>query len=194
MSTDTRPDLAPVSYLPNFTDPIAPADDLFKIIDIDLDWTRIDGVPRSEFYCNDTPAPYTYGTGDFARTYEPKPWPDVLLAIRTLLEDLYECTFDVCFANRYDGPRDHLGWHSDDSPEMDPARPIVTVSFGATRDIRFARIGAPKASYETLTLTPGSIAVMHPGMQQEWRHMIPKSGHQCGPRISLTYRGYLPTC
>lgn len=37
-----------------------------------LDWERRDGAPRCEYYCNDLPEPYTYGSGKYARTYFPR--------------------------------------------------------------------------------------------------------------------------
>ena len=36
--------------------------------------------------------------------------------------------YNVCFLNRYDDQRNHLGWHADDSPEMDHDHPIAVVS------------------------------------------------------------------
>lgn len=154
-------------YIPDLCEAVGDPDEMFETFDTEIDWVRRDSTPLDEFYANDTPAPYTYGSGEFAR-------------------------LDVCFMNRYAGPRDHLGWHSDDSPEMDPDRPIVTVSLGAVRDIQFRPIGDPSAeAIETLTLEHGSAAVMLPWMQQSWRHRIPKSGRQVGPRVSLTFRGYI---
>ena len=101
--------------------------------------------------------------------------------------------FDVCFLNGYENGRDHLGWHADDSPEMDDARPIAIVSLGAEREIWFRDI----RSYETginpekLLLGNGSLCLMQPGMQDTHQHRIPKSPrHDCGPRISFTFRGY----
>jgi len=43
-----------------------------------------------------------------------------------------------------------------------------------------------------IDLGPGSVFIMHPGMQQTHQHRIPKAGKVVSPRISLTFRGYLP--
>lgn len=137
------------------------------------------------------PCPYTYGRGAGERTYWPQPWPSSVLWIRCLLEERLETTLDVCFLNRYEGGRDWLGWHADDSPEMDDARPIVTVSFGASRLIEFKRQNDRDGDREGLLLESGSAAVMRPGMQDEWFHRIPKVGAVIPPRISLTYRGFV---
>jgi alkylated DNA repair dioxygenase AlkB len=100
-----------------------------------LDWERRD-APRSEYYTNDFGAPYTYGRGAGQRTYQPKPMAPWIRRIRDLLEEKLGATFEVCFLNLYGDQRQHLGWHADDSPEMDDARPIVSVSLGAVRDIQ----------------------------------------------------------
>lgn len=196
---------APVAYIPDL---VWKADEAFERLMAELPWERY-GLPRDEVYFNDTMAPYTYGSPGRERTYEPEAlWHPTVLDIRAMVEDAIigaGCggVMDVCFCNRYMGARDQLGWHADDSPEMDPSRPIVTVSLGAERDIQFIqfrttadhrdaimRVGSPHI--ETLTLGHGSAAIMKPGMQQGWFHRIPKSSvSNIGPRISLTFRGYL---
>ena len=152
-----------------------------------LDWEDRAGV-RLEYYCNDFNKPYTYGRGRGERTYLPRPYPEEVLEIRRSLEANFGCTLEVCFLNLYQGQRDHLGWHSDDSPEMDPLRPIISVSLGAEREIWTRRIGEKEIT-KTL-LGHGSAFIMPPGFQQTHQHRIPKAGFACGERISLTFRGY----
>src|SRR5262249_3664707 len=120
-----------------------------------------------------------------------------------LLEAFLDTQFDVCFLNRYHNQSDQLGWHSDDSPEMDDERPIVTVSLGVEREIWFRPIPIAPPPDKMLThldihrtvqkqkLGHGSILVMKPGMQDAWQHRIPKASFTCGERISLTFRGYV---
>ena len=168
-------------------------DSVFAALQQELDWERRSDAPRCEYYSNDTDVAYTYGRGAGVRTYHPRPWHPTMLAIRTALETELGCVLDVCFLNRYMDASDWLGWHSDDSPEMDDARPIVTVSLGAERNIQFKRHGEGNANADTLMLGHGSAAVMRAGMQREWQHRIPKVGHEVGERISLTYRGFTET-
>lgn len=155
-----------------------------------LDWVRVDKTPRSEYYANDFEEPYTYGSKDFARTYLAQPWTNELYRLRGMAELITGVSLEVVFLNYYKDQSDHLGWHSDNSPEMDDGRPIVIISFGVTRDIWFAPIGNLKDK-TALNLGHGSIAVMHPGMQDTHMHRIPKAGFMCGERISLTFRGYV---
>lgn len=179
---------APVDFIPNAI-PTELADAYFAVLAEDLPWIRHDDAPRSEYYCNDTPVPYTYGRGAGERTYEVQPWHPAIVEIRKTAESIVAALMDVCFLNRYHGERDWLGWHADDSASMDPKRPIISVTLGAERAIQFRPIGG--GDVETLMLTHGSMAVMRPGMQQAWEHRIPKVGHRVGERISLTFRGFV---
>lgn len=97
---------------------------------------------------------------------------------------------EVCFLNGYENSRDHLGWHSDDSPKMDDSRPIAIVTLGAEREINFAPL-IDLSDVTRLKLESGSLCVMAPGMQDSHAHKIPKAGFECGPRISLTFRGFV---
>jgi len=176
----------PITYIKNFVP--EPEKVLVSLRD-NLEWERRADAPRSEYYCNDFNEPYIYGRGAGRRTYLVRPYHPDILAIRKLLEEQAKCKFEVCFLNRYLNQKDQLGWHSDDSPEMDDARPIATISLGVEREIWFR----PKESQEItkLKLENGSLCLMHPGMQDTHQHRIPKASFQCGERISLTFRGYV---
>jgi alkylated DNA repair dioxygenase AlkB len=183
---------APVTY--KF---VSDPDKAFAALRNDLDWERRGDAPRCEYYCNDTPTPYVYGRGKGRRLYEPRPYHPVIREIRKDLEALTGATFEVCFLNRYLDQKDQLGWHADDSPEMDDARPIGIVSLVFEREIWFKQIMEARPELpvqldpERLKLQHGSLALMAPGMQNTHMHRIPKSPVQCGERISLTFRGYI---
>lgn len=208
---------APAIYVPEF---IQDADYAFKTLRAELAWVRHDKVPRSEYYVNETPSPYTYGDPRFARTYEPQPWHPILRAHVDQVNAFLESTLDVNFLNMYEDGHDQLGWHADDSPEMDNDQAIVSISLGEEREI-WARANEREAlrlvdlyvtenekgeasderrkelflmyrKPEVYLLGHGSLFVMKPGMQQTHEHRIPKSSkHVCGPRISETLRHYL---
>ncbi len=205
---------APVTYVPKF---VSDPDKAFAALRDDLDWEHRD-APRREYYCNDIPKPYVYGRGKGKRLYMPRPYHPVIMEIRRALESHAGATFEVCFLNRYLNQSDHLGWHADDSPEMDDARPIASISLGVEREIWFrpkppalVEVGEDRRTeeerrwhervttkrreeaplVEKLKLGHGSLCLMAPGMQDIWQHQIPKSSCQCGERISLTFRGYV---
>ena len=105
---------------------------------------------------------------------------------------MYNSEYDVCFLNRYDNQRNHLGWHSDDSPEMDMNHPIAVVSIGAIREIwikpREFKGEIPLSN--RYPLASGSLFIMPAGFQESNLHKIPKHDRKCGGRISLTFRKY----
>lgn len=178
---------APIEYIPGF---VADPDRVFAALQRDLEWERRDTVPRCEYYCNDLPKPYTYGVGRGEREYMPRPYHADILAIRKAIEERTKSVFEVCFLNRYLNQSDQLGWHADDSPEMDDTRPIAIVSFGVEREIWFRPV-SKDGTVHKLKLGHGSLCLMAPGMQDTWQHRIPKASFMCGERISLTFRGYV---
>lgn len=178
---------APIHYIPKL---VENANQSFSILKKELDWVRIDKTPRSEYYSNDFGVPYAYGSGGFSRSYDAQPWHPEMLRLRRLLKQLTSNEYEVCFLNYYHDQSDHLGWHADNSPEMDDGRPIAIISLGVERDIWFAPMGQLETK-EVLRLENGSCALMLPGMQDTHMHRIPKAGFMCGERISLTFRGYV---
>ncbi len=180
---------SPINYLPSFVDE---PDEMFTALWTDLTWERRGQTPRREYYANDVPVPYVYGKGENAREYHPQVWHPAMRRLQAKLEDLTKTRFEVCFLNGYEDQSDHLGWHADDSPEMDDARPIAIISLGpkAEREIWFRPQG-DKLAVERVKLQHGSLCLMLPGMQDTHYHRIPKAGFVCGERISLTFRGYV---
>lgn len=178
--------MLPITYIPDF---VSDPDAVFKALSNDLAWVRRDSTPREEYYSHDLGLDYTYGSGAGRRTYNAMPYHDVVLAMRADLERLTGATFETCFLNRYLDQSDHLGWHADDSPEMDDARPIGIISLGVEREIWFMPKG-DKSAVEKVKLGHGSLCLMHAGMQDTHFHRIPKASFICGERISATYRGY----
>lgn len=189
--------MPPIDYIEGFVAPGAVAN-CFSTIWEHTPWERRDGAPRREYWLNPYGMPYTYGSGDRARTYEGHPYRDTFtgMIVGGMIEEMYPWIGgshnkpDCCFINGYEDGKDHLGWHADDSPEMDHGYPICVVSLGAAREI-WVRPKDHKGEIPPewrFLLEPGSLFVMRGGMQREWQHRIPKADHVCGPRVSLTYR------
>lgn len=177
-----------ITYIPKF---IADPDLALKTLQAELNWVRRETTPRSEYYINSAQVPYTYGSGRGVRTYDPQPNHPLIEAITKQLENLTKTKFEVCFLNRYHNASDALGWHADNSPEMDDLRPIAVISLGAEREI-WTCPQDDKTDITKYKLEHGSLFLMPPGMQDTHFHRIPKAGFLCGERISLTYRGYVP--
>lgn len=145
---------------------------------------------REECWMDNSLRPYTYGNPEHARTYKANMMFPIVREIMLSINLSSGNFFDVCMANYYRDYRDHLGWHADDSPEMDHNYPIAVVSFGATRELWTRLNGA--IDRDVYTLEHGSVFFMPVGMQQTHQHRIPKCSRQdCGPRLSLTFRKFL---
>ena len=166
------------------------ADSVLETLTNDLEWVRHGKTPRMEYYTNDIGVSYTYGMKEYAREYLPQPKHKLISDIELKLREECGVPFEVCFLNRYEDQSDHLGWHSDDSPEMDDNRPICIISLGVEREIWFKPIGGTNDDVTKLKLGHGSLCIMPAGFQDTHMHRIPKASFMCGRRISLTYRGY----
>lgn len=154
-----------------------------------ITWEQRD-APRAEAYYADQSWPYTYGRGVGERTYLPMTvWPEVLLDIRGMLYDVTGEDYELLFCNRYMDEHQHLGWHADDSPSVDPARCIPVISYGESRELH-VRPNGRNSEVERILLEHGDLLLMLPGMQQTHQHRIPKGGRRMMPRVSLTFRGY----
>mgnify|MGYP001551085731 CR=1 FL=1 len=179
---------APIIYIPNFI----PTEDLADRLWSDLAWTQVAGN-RREYYANAIPGgTYTYGRGIGQRTYQPQPTHPVIEQLRAAVQQKTLCALEAVVLNGYEDGNDALGFHSDDSPEVDPQRPIAVISLGEIREIMFRPrpdLGV-EGDVERLTLGSGSLLIMPAGMQQTHQHRIPKAGRVCGKRVSLTFRGY----
>lgn len=177
---------APVTFIPDFLDPQA-ADAVFATLLAELPWERrmaeVYGrhvrVPRMEIWIADYP--YTYSR----RTYEPRPWTPMLVEVKKKIEYATNNLFNSALLNRYESGSDSVGWHADDEPEMSRDHPIASLSLGASRSFQMRRGGGP---IQTIELGHGSLLIMHAGMQQAWKHRVPKTKKTCGTRINLTFR------
>ena len=147
------------------------------------------GAPRRECFFSAVGKPYTYGSGDGMRTYYPKEAHGMMDGLTKAAEAALGCAFELCFANGYAGAREKLGWHADDSDEIDDNRPIAVMSLGAEREIWVKPKGGDATTVEKILLPNGSLFVMGAGMQDSHLHRIPCHDRECGFRVSLTWRG-----
>lgn len=183
----------PVTYVSDFLNN-AYAIGLYNTLRVELDWERRDGAPRAEYWTNDFGRDYTYGHGRGQRTYSSRKMHAEILAVRYYIASFGYAVPELegCFLNMYENGQDALGWHSDDDPGIDHTRPIAVVTLGQGRDIQYKEIGAKgNEAIRTIFLEPGSLLLMHAGMQQTHVHRIPKVHEEIGPRISMTYRGLI---
>ncbi len=160
---------------------------------VEVPWVSVTDA-RSECFFALEPTEYTYGSGRGVRTYASVPYHSQVSYMQELLNATYGVRYNVCFLNRYDRQDQQLGWHADDSPGMLHEHPIAVVSFGAAREIWWREVGQSGVTppERRQLLGDGSMFVMPPGFQRAHQHRIPKCDHECGPRVSLTFRRYVP--
>ena len=179
---------AQVLVWPDFL-PQSKADSCFERLLLEIPWQqgrlmlfgRQVAEPRLISWHGDPGASYRYS----GRTNEPEPWSPTLADLRDRVERRTGKAFNGVLCNRYRDGRDHMGWHTDDEPEVGPV--IASVSLGAPRRFQFRpRGGGPITA--TVDLPNGSLLVMTGETQVHYQHRIAKTARQVGERINLTFR------
>lgn len=139
--------------------------------------------PRLIAWYGDAGKSYSYS----GLTVHPLPWTPTLLNMKTRVESLANVTFNSVLLNQYRTGQDSVGWHSDGEPELGTNPVIASVSLGAARNFQFKHKSNPDLKL-TIELTHGSLLLMRGTTQHFWKHQIPKTKKEVGPRINLTFR------
>lgn len=165
---------------------------MFDTLMNEVAWVNRD-APRDECFMALENLEYSYGNEMHARTYNSVNMRPEVNFLMLSLNAEFGTNYNVCFLNHYKSEREHLGWHSDDSPEMDQYHPIAVISFGAERFIWVKPIGfkGEIPVEDKYLLHDGSLFIMPPGFQEKFQHRIPKHDRPCGGRISLTFRRFV---
>jgi alkylated DNA repair dioxygenase AlkB len=175
--------------------PAAEADALFAGLRESLPWevhkVRLFGrevpAPRLSCWIGDPGTAYRYS----GQRHQPRPWPACLRPVRARLEAELGAPFNSVLANLYRDGRDAMGWHRDDERDLGRAPVIASVSLGAPRRFLVKPHGDPKAKALALELPHGSLLVMAGEFQRRYRHALPRTARQVGPRINLTFRNVI---
>lgn len=134
------------------------------------------------------------GDGDYSYsglTLKAQPWTDDFLVLKDLVEKQSGSDFQIMIGNQYRDGSDHIGWHSDDSPEMGTRPAIASLSLGATR--KFQLRHKQTREIHAFELTHGSLFLMHAGCQEEYQHRLCKASGDTGLRINWTFRPLVGT-
>jgi alkylated DNA repair dioxygenase AlkB len=133
-----------------------------------------------------------YGDSSYSYTYSGTtkialPWTRELLALKTLVEDKAQCSFNSCLCNLYHDGSEGMGWHSDDEKALGKDTAIGSLSLGAQRKFSF-RHKKKDGHPVSIQLENGSLLVMRGTTQTFWQHSVPKTTKLAAPRINLTFR------
>lgn len=142
--------------------------------------------PRLTALFGDTNKPYTYS----ALEMFPTPFLNGLAFIKTKIEKDFEMNFNTCLANLYRDGNDSMGWHADDEKELGKNPVIASVSFGAERVFQLKHKSDKTRKFK-LILGHGSLLIMGGTTQSFWKHQLPKTKKEIGPRINLTFRNII---
>jgi len=149
--------------------------------------------PRLTAWYGDPDACYSY-SGLLNR---PLPWIPVLEELRNRIEAGFSSSFNSVLLNCYRDGRDYMGWHADDERSLGPDPVIASLSLGAERrfflrlktSVREKHSNTPYSKDQTeLLLGSGSLLLMRGGVQQDYKHALPKALRVNESRINLTFR------
>jgi len=142
-------------------------------------------VPRLEAIYGDEGCNYRYSN----ILLKPQPWTAPLLEVRDRIESETGYRFRITIGNQYRSGSDHIGYHSDDSPELGERPAIASLSLGGTR--RFQIRDRLTKETQSFDLQHGDLFVMHPGCQQTHVHRLAKTAKTVEERINWTFRPHI---
>jgi len=131
-----------------------------------------------------------YGPHDYAYSgvlHEARSPPALLESVQRRIAEVAWQPFNTLLMNLYRDGADAVSWHSDDDYPHAGHPAVASLSLGATRRFRFAHRRDRERRFG-LDLTAGGLLLMEGRTQEEYRHALPRTAAQCGPRINLTFR------
>lgn len=143
--------------------------------------------PRLVAWYGDADAIYKYS----GVSHEPLPWMPVLAELRTQICEHAEIELNSVLCNLYRDGKDSMGWHADNEPELGVHPNIASLSFGASRRFLMQHKKNKSFTWECV-LEDGDLLLMQGATQTYYRHSVPKTAKQIGPRINLTFRRIYP--
>jgi alkylated DNA repair dioxygenase AlkB len=181
---------AEIMYYPHFFDK-PEADHIFAQLNNEIPWQedtiRVFGKeyqqPRLTALFGNEGKSYSYSNIKM----EPHLWSPLLQKIKLVVEKSTNTKFTSVLLNLYRDGKDSNGWHADNEKELGLNPIIASLSFGAERVFQLKHnsiIGLK----QNIILEHGSLLLMKGKTQHFWKHQIPKTSKNIGPRINLTFR------
>lgn len=180
---------AEIAYFPHFFDGIT-ANELFQKLLHDTPWQQDDITvfgkthpqPRLTCLFGNEGKPYGYSN----IVMQPHQWTPSIMYIKEEVEKVIDANFTTVLANLYRDGQDSNGWHADNEKELGRNPIIASVSFGAERTFQLKHNTLD--CKQNIILQHGSLLIMKGSTQHFWKHQIPKTKKEIGPRINLTFR------
>ena len=105
-----------------------------------------------------------------------------------MLHKRLQICFNNCLLNYYQSGNSTMGFHSDDTSQLELGTGVAIISLGASRKITYRHKGNHDIRHSFL-LASGSLLYMDSIVQAEWMHGIRKQPNT-DSRISLTWRAF----
>jgi len=139
-------------------------------------------IPRQQVWMGDPHCSYKYS----GVLFEPEPWHPLVRQLTDWVNQLCQTHFNSVLLNWYADGQQHMGWHSDDEPELGNNPQIASLSLGQQRffDLKHKNLGTQLK----LELGHGSLLLMAGQCQQYWQHRVPKMAAAAEGRVNLTFR------
>ncbi|WP_306521078.1 alpha-ketoglutarate-dependent dioxygenase AlkB [Rheinheimera sp.] len=139
-------------------------------------------IPRRQVWMGDAHCSYRYS----GVTFQPEPWHPLVWQLTLWVNRQLKQQFNAVLLNLYQQGDDHMGWHSDDEPELGIAPDIASLSLGQSR--RFDLKHKTADHQLSLMLEDGDLLLMRAPCQQFWQHRVPKQAKAGSARLNLTFR------
>ncbi len=170
--------------------PLTEANHYFNALYNTIEWKHDEAVIFGKHIITDRKVAW-YGNEHYLYTYSNTTkkallWTHELLALKTIVENLTQTTFNSCLLNLYHNGDEGMAWHSDDEKSLGKNTSIASLSFGAERKFSFKHKQTKDAT--SLILEHGSLLVMKDETQTNWLHRLPPTTLIKRPRINLTFR------
>lgn len=139
-------------------------------------------IPRQQVWMGDPHCSYKYS----GVLFTPEPWHPLVKQLTDQVNQLCRSNFNSVLLNLYADGQQHMGWHSDDEPELGNNPLIASLSLGQQRffDLKHKTCGTQLK----LGLGHGSLLLMAGSCQANWQHRVPKMAAATKGRINLTFR------
>jgi alkylated DNA repair dioxygenase AlkB len=166
------------------------ADQLFTDLMHDIEWKHDESIIMGKHIVTKRKVAW-YGDQGFDYSYsnttkQALPWTEQLVALKKMVEQRTQETFNSCLMNLYHNGDEGVSWHSDGEKALKRHGAIASLSFGAERKFAFKHKDTKQRI--DIPLEHGGLLIMTGLTQINWLHSIPKSKKITEPRISLTFR------
>ena len=181
---------AEIIYFPQFFDK-KQADTIYNELLQEIAWQqdtitvfgKTHPQPRLTALYGNEGKPYAYSN----IVMQPHIWNSLLTYIKEEVEMVCNASFTTVLLNLYRNGKDSNGWHADNEKELGRNPVIASLSLGASRMFHLKH-NTDNDLRQRMVLENGSLLIMKGETQHFWKHQIPKSAQEIGPRINLTFR------